>query len=244
MGITNRGLCQSNIAAAVLAGGLGKRLRPLTRSVPKPLVRVRGKPFISYLLSRLSREGVQKCVLLTGYKHSMVQAYCGSGGKWGMEISYSREKSPLGTGGALAFAASKIRSTVLILNGDTYVDIPLRKFLAFHRKKHALATILTMRGNLEGRGEVRCSKSGMVTGFFEKKGGGFGAFNTGAYLVEPAALELLKSACQKKFSLEKQGFPLLKKMRRLYAFSAKGKFLDIGTFESLAKAGKFDFKKR
>ena len=231
----------AGLTAVILAGGIGKRLRPITYTVPKPLVKIRGKPFLHYLLYKVASMGIRKCVLLTGYKHGAIREYCGSGKKWGLKISYSREKKPLGTGGALLNAGKKIDSTALVLNGDTYSDLDIGKFLAFHRKHNALATIFSMKGSLKGRGEVKIASSGRVARFLEKKAAGTGNYNAGAYLVEPEAINFLQNKLWKKgkrkFSLEEQGFPLLMSKGKLFAFRGRGRFLDIGTFESLSKAG-------
>ncbi len=228
--------------AAILAGGFGKRLRPITYKVPKPLVKIGKRPFLGHLLEKLSKIGIKQAVLLTGYRHKDIKKYCGTGKKWGMRISYSRESKPLGTGGALAMARQKIRKTCLVLNGDTYIDLDLEKFLKFHKRKKALATIFAMKGSLIGKGQIKLGKSMRVKQFLEKQGKGTGLFNTGAYLIEPRAINILcrqieKGRLGKSFSMEREGFHLLIGKKGLYVYKGKGKFLDIGTFESLAKAG-------
>ena len=239
---------KGEIIAVVLAGGLGTRLLPITLAVPKPLVKVNKRPFLGYLLSKISKMGIRNCLLLTGYKHGKVEAYCGNGKKWDLDISYSVERMPLGTGGALLNAKGKIKTTALVINGDTYSDFNIGEFLKFHKKRRALATIFAMRGSLSGKGAIKADKSGRVAHFLEKQKSGTGLFNAGAYLIEPEALALLHRKIwgrkKGKFSLEEQGFSILMARRRLSAYRGKGRFLDIGTFESLASAGKFDFKKR
>ena len=247
-GATDGPAAVSGITAVLLVGGMGTRLRPLTYRVPKPLVRIRGEPFLSHILGKIARAGVKKCLLLTGYKRSLVKAYCTRGERWRIEIGYCSEKRPLGTGGALLNAKGKINTTALVINGDTYCDFDIRKFLEFHKKRNAIATIFAMRGSLAGKGAIKAGRSGKVARFLEKQESGFGLFNAGAYLIEPEALELLYGkiwgANKRKFSLEEEGFPALVATGRLYAYRGKGRFLDIGTFESLARAGEFDFKKR
>ena len=225
------------LTALLLVGGLGTRLRPLTYRVPKPLIRIRGKPFIFYVLKKLASCGVRNCLLLTGYKHLAVKSYCKNGSRWGMRIAYSRESKPLGTGGALLYAKGKPLSTFLALNGDSYVDINLDKFMEFHRKSQALATVYSMRGSLQDRGAIKAAKNGRVIRFLEKQKSGEGWFNTGAYLMEPQALSLLAKKFKGAFSLEREGFPLLIKSGKLFAFRGSGRFLDMGSFESLKKAG-------
>lgn len=254
--------------AALLVGGLGTRLRPLTERVPKPLVEVGGKPFLDYLLERLAAEGIRDVVLLCSYKHELVEAHCGTGKRWGLRIRYSVEDEPRGTGGALVQARPQLEAAgaegsrggeakkagrptggraapLLVLNGDTFVDFDLAAFMAFHQETTArgggLLTLLTMEGPLEARGSMRVDARGRVLEFLEKGRGGVGRFNTGAYLIEPAALDLLAAEVSagrlgRKFSLETEGFPLLLKRRALHAFETRGRFVDMGTPQSLRGA--------
>ena len=241
-------LVKKELMAVILVGGIGTRLRPLTNRVPKPLIKIRGEPFLSRLLEKIAATGLKKCLLLTGYKHGMVKIYCKNGQKWGLRISYSKEHMPLGTGGALLNAKGKIKTTALVMNGDTYSDFDTEKFLKFHRKRRALATIFAMKGSLKAKGAIKADRSGRVVHFSEKQKSGIGIFNSGAYLVEPQAIGILQRKLwakgKRKFSLEEEGFPVLMAAKRLYAYKGEGRFLDIGTFESLSKAGKFGFKKR
>ncbi|MCX6771182.1 MAG: sugar phosphate nucleotidyltransferase [Candidatus Micrarchaeota archaeon] len=232
----------SELTAIVLAGGLGTRLRPITEKVPKPLVMVKGRPFLDYLLEKIARMGLRRCVLLVGYKGGMIEDYCGGGKKWGLKISYSHEKEQLGTGGALVNAVAHLHSAALVLNGDSYLDIDARAFYAFHCKRGALATVYAMQGALEARGEVVADEAGCVEAFREKQGSGFGLFNTGAYIIEKQAVEFLaqqveEGALPAAFSMERDGFPLFVKKGWLFAHVGTGKFLDIGTFKSLEEAG-------
>jgi len=232
----------SGLIAVVLAGGLGTRLRPITYSVPKPLVEVDGKPFIHYLLVSLKKAGLEKCLLLTGYMHEKVEAYCKDGGEWGLRIDYSHEKEQLGTGGAILNAAGKIRSTALVLNGDSLLGMDVAEFLSGHRKDNAWVTIYANEGELEGRGAIVMGKGSRVAQFLEKQKKGKGIFNTGAYLIEPEALEFLKKEMKegrlgKAFSMEKEGFPLFVKLGKMHAYIGNGPFLDMGTHETLAQAG-------
>jgi histidinol-phosphate phosphatase family protein len=229
--------------AVVLVGGLGTRLRPLTLKIPKPLIPINGTPFLSFVLEKISSLGIKECLLLTGYKHHMVRKYCGSGKRWGLHLHYSRERRPMGTGGALLAASKKINGTALVLNGDSFLDMDLHPFMSFHRRKKALISIFALHGSLAARGAIKISPSGRAEEFLEKQKFGVGFFNTGAYLVEKSALDVLgkmveQGALSEKFSMEKDGFPFFVGCKKLYAFRGKGRFLDIGTFESLSKASR------
>jgi NDP-sugar pyrophosphorylase family protein len=232
----------SELTAVVLAGGLGTRLRPITDSLPKPLVAVKGRPFLDFLLEKIARMGMKRCLLLVGYRGKMIEDYCGKGEKWGLDISYSHEKEQLGTGGALVNAASRLQASALVLNGDSYLEIDARAFFAFHCRRKAQATVYAMQGSLEARGEVVAGEGGCVLEFREKKSSGFGLFNTGTYIIEKRAVDFLAGEVRAgrlpaNFSMEKDGFPLLATREELYAYVGKGMFLDIGTFKSLEEAG-------
>ncbi len=230
--------------AVILVGGLGTRLRPLTLRVPKPLVPIAGKPFLYYVLRKARAEGLKKCVLLTGYKGEMIRKYCGSGKRFGMRMEYSSEKEPLGTGGALLNAGGLLSGTLLVMNGDSFLDLDVKKFFAFHKKKKALATVFAMRGDLTARGVVEAGKDGRVRKFLEKQRGGRGVFNTGAYLIEEEAVKffaklIANGKLPKAFSMERDGFPLLAEKKKLFAHVGQGHFLDMGTFDSLSRAKGF-----
>ncbi|MBM3229299.1 D-glycero-D-manno-heptose 1-phosphate guanosyltransferase [Candidatus Parvarchaeota archaeon] len=235
--------------AVILAGGLGTRLRPLTYSVPKPMVKIEGRPFLGYLLGLVARLGVRDVLLLTGYKHEKIKDYCRDGEKWGLEIRYCREKRQLGTGGAIINASRLIGSCALVLNGDTYLELDLEGFLKFHKKSGALVSVLAKRGSLKDRGAVVAGRGGKVERFLEKQGRGRGLFNTGAYLIEKRALVALKSLAkkgriEKKFSMESDAFPIICRMGKLYAYKSAGRFIDMGTFRALARAGKVILDKK
>jgi len=229
---------------AILVGGLGTRLRPLTYKIPKPLIKINRKPFLSYLLSKLSLLGIKEVVLLVGYKADKVRRYCGDGKKWRIRITYSKEKEPLGTGGAFLNAFHSPDRHVLLLNGDTYFDLHLKKFIKFHEEKNALVSIYTMEGDLSDKGALVLEKDGRVKEFLEKQKTGFGLFNAGAYLFDPKAIMdmhsmLARGKIQKAFSIEKDVFPIFVARRRLFAYVDQGYFLDIGTFQSLQQAKEF-----
>jgi len=233
---------------AILVGGLGTRLRPLTYKVPKPLIKINKKPFLFYLLSKLSSLDVKDVVLLVGYKADKVRRYCGDGKRFGLRIFYSEEKEPLGTGGALLNAFPSSNRPVLLLNGDSYFDLDLKNFTKFHKKKRALATIYAIEGDLADRGALVLEKNGRVKEFLEKQKSGFGLFNAGAYLFDPRAIRemhslVAKGEIQKAFSIEKDIFPIFAAKKKLFAYAGHGYFLDIGTFQSLHQAKEF-FKNR
>ena len=228
----------SHITAAILAGGLGTRLRPVVADRPKVLAEVGGRPFLFYLLDQLAAVRVRQVVLCTGYLGHQVRDKLGE--TYGpMELLYSQEPSPLGTGGALCFALPLLESeTVLVLNGDSFCEANLRAFCLVHRLRGARASLLLAEVTDTGRfGWVALDEEGRITGFREKgKATGGGWVNGGIYLINRALLETIPP--QQTVSLEQDLFPAWVG-RGLYGFRSQGRFIDIGIPESLAGAETF-----
>jgi NDP-sugar pyrophosphorylase family protein len=227
------------VAVAVLAGGLGSRLRPAVADRPKALAPVGGRPYLTYLLDLLARAGVGEVVLLTGYRAEQVRGALGDTYA-GMRLVHAPEPAPLGTGGAVRRALPLLAApTVLLLNGDSYCDIDLEAFLASHRWRAAdLSLALARVADTSRFGAVQLAADGRVTRFEEKNAaGGAGWINAGVYLVARALLEEIPT--EGPVSLERQMFPVWLARHACYGFRCEGRFLDIGTPESYARAEAF-----
>ena len=109
--------------AVILAGGLGTRMRPITQTIPKPLILVAGKPFLAWQLELLERGGMNRALLLVGYLGEQIEGCIGNGEAFGCSVDYSYEPFPLGTGGALKNAERKLEDWFVLVNGDTYLSI-------------------------------------------------------------------------------------------------------------------------
>jgi len=220
-----------------LAGGLGTRIRPLFPNRPKALIPVRGKPFLEHQLQFLATQGFHNFIFCLGYLAEQIMDHFGDGTKWGIRIEYSVEESPLGTAGALRFAASFFQETSLILNGDTYLNADFRALIAYHReqakRKGAIGTLALVKVEDTSRyGRVVMDEDGRVIELQEKAlflhKAGF--INAGVYVFEPYLLNYIPSGLP--VSLEKETFPaLLAAGEKLYGFPVKGTFVDIGTPE-------------
>lgn len=152
--------------AIILAGGLGTRLRSVVSDLPKCMAPVNGIPFINFVITYLKNEGVDRIILSLGYKSEIVighveKAFTGTG----LEIVYVIEESPLGTGGAIKLACSKVKGTnVLILNGDTLFNIDLEQFSEFHRENEADFTVALKEMRQFSRyGTVEIDNSSAIT---------------------------------------------------------------------------------
>jgi NDP-sugar pyrophosphorylase family protein len=225
----------SEITVAILAGGLGTRLRAVVGEHPKVLAEVNGRPFLTLLLRRLESFGFRRVVLCTGYKTDEVEYAIGR--RFGeLSIVYSRERDPLGTGGALRQALPFLQSErVLAMNGDSFCEVDLEGLCASHAARKAGASLALAWVDDRSRfGQVQISETGQITAFTEKSGaGGGGWINAGIYLIERKLIQLLPANLT--LSLEREVLPMWI-AQGVYGFKAQGRFLDIGTPESYALA--------
>jgi NDP-sugar pyrophosphorylase family protein len=227
----------AHLDIVVLAGGLGTRLRDVLPETPKILAPVGNRPFLDHLLHWLIRQGARRVVLSLGYRAADVLAYLEARSFAPLEIHPLVETEPLGTGGAVAFALPFLHSDpVLVINGDTFVDTNLNAFVRHYRDCGSDASIVCAEVENAGRyGRVEIDPAGRVRRFAEKDPAASGPawINAGAYLFGRQVLK--KIATLRKGSLERD---ILEKMPpgSIVAFRAQGRFLDIGTPETLALA--------
>jgi NDP-sugar pyrophosphorylase family protein len=129
--------------AIILAGGKGTRLRPLTFSIPKPLLPVGEKPILELILSRLKENGITEISLAVGYKAELIRTYFGDGEKFGVNLEYFEEIKPLGTAGPLkeVYQKKKFTEPVLVMNGDLITQLDFKKMFAFHKQSMADMTV-------------------------------------------------------------------------------------------------------
>jgi D-glycero-alpha-D-manno-heptose 1-phosphate guanylyltransferase len=228
----------ANLTGAILAGGFGTRLRSRIADRPKVLAPVRGRPYLSYLLDQLANAGLREVVLLTGYMADMVQTTLGDTYR-GMRLAYSPEPAPLGTGGALRLALPLISTpTVLLLNGDSYCDVPLPVFWDAHCRQRAAVSLTVCEVLDTGRfGRVHLSGDRVVRFEEKQNAGGTGWINAGVYIIDRAALDEIPSG--RPVSLERAMFPAWASHGRIHGFCCAGRFLDIGTPESYTEAETF-----
>ncbi|MGH2933969.1 MAG: nucleotidyltransferase family protein [Gaiellaceae bacterium] len=223
--------------AVVLAGGEGRRLRPLTERVPKPMLPLLGRPLLSYTFDSLAAAGVERAVLACGYLPDHVHGHYGHRYD-GISLEYVHEREPLGTGGGIRFAAGGADRTFLALNGDTVREAQISALLDFHRETHAEATVLLVRVPDPARyGLVRVGDDGRVRGFLEKPSPeqiDTDLVNAGVYVLEPGVLDLIPPG--RAVSIERDVFPLLVERGTLFGLCLPGYWLDIGTPASYLQA--------
>ena len=219
--------------ALILAGGEGTRLRPLTSTIPKPVVPLVGRPFISYMLEWLRRHGVEDVILGCGFMADRVRGVLGDGSGLGIRLRYLEEPRPLGTGGALKFAEDLLDERFFMLNGDVLTDIDLTAQLEAHERTGAQATLaLVPVEDPSAYGLVRLDPDNAVSAFVEKPGPeqtDTNLINAGAYILERSVLDGMPPAGT-NVSIERDVFPMLVG-RGLYGYECSGYWLDIGTPE-------------
>jgi histidinol-phosphate phosphatase family protein len=227
------------LKAVILCGGLGTRLSPVLKDRPKTLAAVSGRPFLAHLLDQLASAGIAEAILATGYFGEQVRDTFQDYYR-GVRLHYSRETSPLGTGGALRAAAAGMESA-LVMNGDSWCDVNLRDFAEAHLESGALnSMVVTAVDDCRRYGAVEVDASGMVTAFQEKRpseGNAIPGFiNAGVYLLSRDLIESIPPNAA--VSLEREIFPAWIN-GRLRGWKCEGHFIDIGTPESLASADRF-----
>ena len=226
------------VTAAILAGGLGSRLRPAVSGRPKALANIGERPFLTYLFDQLLAAGARDVVLCTGYLGDQIRMIFGKSYDT-LHLNYSQESTPLGTAGALRLALPLFNSNpVLVMNGDSYCDANLWEFWLWHAKRHAKATlVLTKVFDTERFGQVKVNTDGKITDFKEKGSGqGSGWINAGIYLLNRDFLEEIP--LNRAVSLEREVFPSWIG-RGLYGFQSEARFMDIGTPEAYSSAQSF-----
>jgi len=228
------------VQALILAGGEGTRLRPLTSTIPKPVVPLVDRPFIVFMLDWLHRHGVDDVVMSCGHLALGVRNVLGDGSAFGIRLRYVEEPRPLGTGGAVKFAEPLLEERFLMLNGDVLTDLDLTAQIAQHERTGARATLaLTPVEDPSNYGLVRTTDGGEVTEFVEKPAPDqidTRNISAGAYVLERSVLDMLEP--EQPASIERDVFPQLVG-EGLYGCVADGYWLDIGTPERYLE-GTFD----
>ena len=225
-----------DIKAVLLVGGLGTRLRPVVPSTPKPLASVGNSSFLELLVRQLRCQGIRRLVMCTGYLGDQIEKAFGDGRSWDVAIEYSKELSPLGTGGAIKLAAPYLRDTseFVVMNGDSFLEFELCQLIRFHHEHGALGSMAVVQVENAGRyGTVQMDSNGRVIGFSEKTGRDApGMVNAGVYIFDRSVLEHIPEG---PASMEREVFPRILR-HGVYAMEQHGMFIDIGTPEDYALA--------
>src|ERR1700694_2231542 len=225
--------------AVVMAGGEGSRLRPLTSSIPKPLVPVAGRPIMEHILLHLRRHQLRDVIATVQYLGASIRNYFGDGSEQGVSLTYSVEDSPLGTAGSVMLARAQLNETFVVISGDSLTDIDLSAATRFHRERRAIATIvLKPVPNPLEYGVVVVDEGGAVQRFIEKPSWGeviSDLANPGIYVMDPAVVEFFRPGEPTDWSGDV--FPkLLKQGEPVFGWVASGYWEDVGSHSAYVKA--------
>lgn len=218
--------------AMILAAGVGSRLDPLTRNVPKPLVPIVNRPVMEYLINLLKKHGFDEIMINTHYLGSKIEEYFGDGSAWGVQIHWAREDKLWGDAGSVKNAEAFFKDeTFMVIGGDDLTDMDLTAFLQTHKDKKALSSIaLSLVDDPSEYGIVLLNEEDRITRFLEKPKGEIifsNTANTGVYLFEPQVFDYIPA--NTFFLFGKQVFPLLLEMDQpLYGHLTKAYWKDVG----------------
>jgi len=225
--------------AVILAGGKGTRLRPYTAVLPKPLVPIGDYPIMEIVVRQLKKHGVREIVVSTGHLAELIESYFGNGKKYGVCISYVRERKPLNTAGALGII-SMLKGDFLVMNGDVLTTLDYRDLFSFHKKRKGIATIaVTKRFVRDNYGVVEMNDDFALADYHEKP--------TRSYYIS-MGINILNVRCKKFIGKnESISMPdLLLRLKRngekIMCFRSEDRWLDIGRIEDFTVA-QYEFKK-
>lgn len=217
--------------AVIMAGGFGTRLRPLTCTIPKPLVPMLNKPIMEHIVELLRRYNFKDIIILLHYQGEIIKDYFEDGKDMGVKIIYVGDEEDLGTAGSVKNAQKFLTEPFLVISGDIITDFDLSKVFDFHKEKKSLLTVtLTRVKNPLEFGIVITKEDGRIDKFLEKPSWGevfSDTINTGIYILQPEVLDCMPKG--KAFDFSKDLFPLL--MERdspLFGYIASGYWRDIG----------------
>lgn len=222
--------------AIILAGGFGTRLQTVVSDVPKPMAPICGRPFLEYQLDYLVSQGVERVVLSLGYLPDVVKKHFGNRYK-SLEIVYAVEKDPLGTGGAIAYAAQHICGDKFwVFNGDSLFEVDLKKMESlYEHNKTDFALALRKVDDVSRYGKVETDANDMVIRFQEKSTTAEkGTINGGVYLIDKATF--VRFAPARRFSVESEMFMPENRSVTITGIVSEGYFIDIGIPEDYQRA--------
>lgn len=219
----------------ILAAGVGSRLDPLTRTVPKPMVPIVNRPVIEHIVEKLKKHGVTEIMVNLHYLGDVIKAHLGSGSKFGVKISYAQEDRLWGDAGSVKRAEEFFRDgTFLVVGGDDISDIDLTRLLKFHRDKKALSTIaLSLVDDPSEYGIVLMNDRSRITRFLEKPKGEVifsNTANTGIYVFEPEVFDSIPRGVSYGFG--NNVFPnLLEQKKPLFGYLTSSYWRDVGNLQ-------------
>jgi len=227
--------------AVILAGGLGTRLRPYTKTLPKPMLPLGGKPILEYEIEWLKKDGIKEIVICVSYLRKKIENYFGDGSKFGMKIEYAISSKPLATAGQLKTAEKFIDDTFVCLYGDSIYNFSLRNMISYHKKSKSNITmsLYDYKFNLK-YGVINTKNNGKVTSWDEKPE--YSAkINIGCYVMEPEVFQLIPK--NRQYGMDDVIRKTLAKKKKVGSVISKKGFIDIGDKETYEKTNQEYSKK-
>lgn len=225
---------QEPIQAVIMAGGFGKRLRPLTNDTPKPMLRIAGRPLLERTIGQLRSSGIEDIAITTHYLPDVIKSHFGSGDDFGVRLRYIDEDEPLGTAGALNMVGDE-DETLLVVNGDILTAVDYRAMMNFHRQRKADFTVGVRQFDMQVPYGVIEAVGGEVSGVREKPKLKF-LVNAGIYILEPTV---------RKYIPQSQSYDMPELIQRLVdeglsvtSFPVLEYWLDIGQHDDYERAHK------
>ena len=222
----------SGMQAVIMAGGLGKRLWPLTEETPKPMLPVGGRPLLERIVAQLQNAGIHRVNITTHYKPDKIVEHFGTGSAFGVDIHYVNEDLPLGTGGALRLMPQQ-ETPVLVVNGDVLTGIDYRQMLEYHREHAADITVAVNQHTIQvPYGVIDCDGERIVG--LEEKPEIKLFVNAGIYLLEPSVYQFIPE--NQHFNMTDLIERLLRAKRNVVSFPIREYWMDIGQHHDYAQA--------
>lgn len=216
----------------IMAGGRGMRLRPLTKNIPKPMLKVGNKPILQIIIEKFKKSGYKNFIICVNYKSKIIKDFFGDGSKFGVKIEYIDEKKRMGTAGALSLFKLKPKKPFFVINGDLLTNLDFEKLIDFHHEHNSKATMCISEYNIKSPyGEVKLDVENIIT-IAEKPVHKF-FVNAGVYVLDPSCIDLVPKKFYDMTSLFKK---IIINKNKVVSFPIGEYWLDIGRFNDYKKA--------
>ncbi|MDP3987517.1 MAG: HAD-IIIA family hydrolase [Candidatus Levybacteria bacterium] len=229
--------------AVILAGGKGERMRPLTLTIPKPMIKIHGKPFLEYTIRLLKKNGIKEIIILTGYLHEQIEDYFKDGKKFGIKIKYSYSPVEADTGTRIKNARHLFDKYILLLYGDNYWPLDLSKLIKFYQEKKTKAsTVVFSNFDNSTKSNILVNEKGIVEIYDRKRtANNLNGVDIGFFILDTSVLSLLP---KKNCSFEESFLPKLVQKKQLAGFMTHHKYYSLSNLERLEGINKFFEKKK